>query len=150
MSLKPCSHCGCERTEENTRPADIKAHRNICAPCGRARNRKHTVNKTSKTCHRYKDTQAVAVCRLYPVSGSHKGRMNGNYRASHFKSNMPPWAVREDILLVYETAYELGHEVDHIIRRKGMDCSGLHVLDNLQILSPSAHKKKSSKDRLSL
>jgi hypothetical protein len=57
----------------------------------------------------------------------------------------PVWANKEDILSVYEEAAYFGLEVDHIIPITHKLVCGLHVWDNLQLLSRSDNAKKSNR-----
>ena len=61
---------------------------------------------------------------------------------------MPPWADRRKIRAIYEEAKRLTgetgvrHEVDHIYPLKGKIACGLHVENNLQIITGTANRKK--------
>lgn len=57
----------------------------------------------------------------------------------------PLWANREDILNVYIEAEYFQLEVDHIIPIKHPLVCGLHVWDNLQLLSRSENATKKNK-----
>ena len=57
----------------------------------------------------------------------------------------PPWADLEEIKNVYLEAQYFGMHVDHIIPLQGKNVCGLHVWDNLQLLSPIENIKKGNK-----
>lgn len=63
----------------------------------------------------------------------------------------PIWADRELIKELYELARKLTeqtgiqHEVDHVIPLQGKNVSGLHVLENLQVLTSEENRRKSNK-----
>ena len=63
----------------------------------------------------------------------------------------PAWADREAMKSVYAEARELTettgipHEVDHIIPLQGKNVCGLHVYNNLQILTREENRHKASK-----
>jgi 5-methylcytosine-specific restriction endonuclease McrA len=64
----------------------------------------------------------------------------------------PKWANHEEIDKIYaeckaknRKARRIAWHVDHIIPLRGRTVSGLHVENNLQILSKQANRKKSNK-----
>jgi 5-methylcytosine-specific restriction endonuclease McrA len=57
------------------------------------------------------------------------------------RARMPQWADQHKIKLFYERCPQ-GYVVDHIIPLKGKLVSGLHVIENLQYLTPSENSKK--------
>ena len=60
------------------------------------------------------------------------------------KQATPKWANLDDILDVYKEASYMGLEVDHIIPLKHPLVCGLHVWENLQLLSRSQNARKSN------
>ena len=77
----------------------------------------------------------------------HSRHTTGLSRAK--KNNcLPLWANRDSIRKIYEQAVLLTdesgvkYEVDHIIPIKGEDVCGLHVENNLQILTKKQNNKK--------
>lgn len=79
------------------------------------------------------------------------GRANpGKRRAQTRKRQMallqriPKWADLKAILKFYENCPK-GYEVDHIIPLRGKTVSGLHVLNNLQYLTPTENRSKGNK-----
>ena len=64
------------------------------------------------------------------------------------RQQMPSWADREKILSFYIEANSKGLTVDHIIPLKGDLVCGLHVENNLQLLSKSDNSSKSNRFNL--
>jgi len=69
---------------------------------------------------------------------------NAKHRASKL-DRTPVWADLEAIKDVYKEAQYFQMDVDHIIPLQGKLVSGLHVWDNLQLLSPKENRTKSNK-----
>lgn len=61
------------------------------------------------------------------------------------KQRTPSWACVEKMNEIYKQARALGMEVDHIIPLQGKTVSGLHVENNLQLLTKKENRKKSNK-----
>jgi len=74
---------------------------------------------------------------------------NAKYRASKLKAT-PAWANKEAIDFVYyaakviEEVYGTKWHVDHIVPLKGKNVCGLHVHNNLQLLTPEQNLSKSN------
>lgn len=69
---------------------------------------------------------------------------NAKDRAAR-KKRLPKWVGEEElqqIVDMYRKARQLGLHVDHIIPLQGKNVSGLHVLSNLQLLTPSENCAK--------
>lgn len=66
-------------------------------------------------------------------------------RGASIKRQCPPWANVNIIKSVYKKARTLGLEVDHIIPLQGKLVSGLHVENNLQLLTRTENRIKSNK-----
>lgn len=57
----------------------------------------------------------------------------------------PAWADLDAIARVYEKAATLGFAVDHVIPLQGELVSGLHVWENLQLLSKEENSRKKNR-----
>ena len=66
-------------------------------------------------------------------------------RRSRKLQSCPPWADLDAIKDVYLEAKYFGYHVDHIIPLKGKNVCGLHVWDNLQLLSPKENLRKGNR-----
>lgn len=64
---------------------------------------------------------------------------------SRNRKRMPKWANKEKILAIYKEAKEKGLEVDHIIPLNSKLVCGLHVHNNLQLLTSVENKRKQQK-----
>lgn len=77
-----------------------------------------------------------------------KGRLDNRARASQHRAMLinrtPVWANTKAINEFYLKC-PIGYEVDHTIPLNGKEVSGLHVLENLQYLTPEENRKKSNK-----
>jgi len=84
--------------------------------------------------------------RAYEQTYREKNRVS--YRAKDAKRRavelqaLPSWANLDDIKNVYQEAKYFGYHVDHIIPLQGKLVCGLHVWDNLQLLSERDNKSK--------
>lgn len=67
-----------------------------------------------------------------------------NRRAAKLQAT-PAWANLDDIRDVYIEAAALGLEVDHIFPIRGRSVSGLHVWENLQLLTKSENARKGNR-----
>ena len=85
--------------------------------------------------------------RKYPRVGRDKRDANARYRAAKLQAS-PAWADQEAISFVYHCAAVIGKvygnkpHVDHIVPLKGEEVCGLHVHNNLQLLSASDNSRK--------
>lgn len=88
----------------------------------------------------------------HPVRNSIQKRRDAANRRARLKMAYPSWADKEKIAAIYAEAdritRETGipHEVDHIFPLAGRLSCGLHVHQNLQILTASQNRKKSYKE----
>lgn len=86
-------------------------------------------------------------------ASENKGARNAitNKRRAALLQRTPAWADLSQIKQVYEEAARLAaesgipHEVDHIIPLQGQLVSGLHVPENLRIITRSQNRSKQNK-----
>ena len=79
-----------------------------------------------------------------------KDRVNAtvSMRDKRLKDATPPWQTpeqKQQIKDLYLRAKQTGMEVDHIHPLKGDNFCGLHVVWNLQLLSPEENRTKSNR-----
>ena len=80
-------------------------------------------------------------------------RQSNHYKVATYKAFArtgnpcvtPKWADMNKIKAIYDEAKEMGMIVDHVIPLKGKTVSGLHVENNLQIITPHENAVKSNK-----
>jgi 5-methylcytosine-specific restriction endonuclease McrA len=68
-----------------------------------------------------------------------------NKRRARKLQATPAWADEGAIKAIYLEAGRLGMHVDHIVPLQGKNVCGLHVENNLQLLSPTENSKKRNK-----
>lgn len=80
-----------------------------------------------------------------------KRRANvSKYRVARL-NRMPAWANQEAISAVYREAAEkaaatgIPHDVDHIYPLQGKTVSGLHIAENLRVITASANRSKGNR-----
>lgn len=66
-------------------------------------------------------------------------------RRKRIKQATPKWCDREQMFILVKRAQELGLELDHIIPLKHPLVCGLHVPENIQLLSMQENRSKNNK-----
>jgi hypothetical protein len=89
------------------------------------------------------DERAARVEQRAATDNHHSGKR----RAAKLQ-RVPPWADREAIRAIYKRARDLTeqtgvpHHVDHVLPLRGKRVSGLHVHQNLQIITGAENGRK--------
>jgi hypothetical protein len=87
----------------------------------------------------------------YWLNHTINSRVSGSIARAKKQNKYPAWANKEEIKKIYAQAVlmekETGikYEVDHIIPLNGENVSGLHVHENLQILTKCKNIQKNNK-----
>jgi hypothetical protein len=108
--------------------------------------RRRKQSQQCKKCGEPSEGCAGNLCRrCYTMEFYYKNherdRPRRNARRTYLEKITPRWADREAILRFYAACPD-GHEVDHVIPIGTKRVCGLHVLENLQYLTPTANKQK--------
>jgi hypothetical protein len=88
----------------------------------------------------------------YWLNHTINSRLSASITRARKQNKYPVWADKEEIKKIYTEAVlmekETGikYEVDHIIPLNGENVSGLHVHNNLQILTKLANINKTNKN----
>lgn len=139
--------CGFEDKTENF-PYSNRSDRGIdvsarCLPCKR---KADTANKAKRYADPEKRKQMNATTYRGRKSARQRGTRNaqqGKRRATLLKQT-PAWSENDKIKEIYAVAHRWGLHVDHHYPLNGKTVSGLHVFDNLRLLTPEDNLKKSN------
>jgi 5-methylcytosine-specific restriction endonuclease McrA len=88
--------------------------------------------------------EKVAAIRLKQKTNGNDNAKAAKRRAAKLKAT-PLWADLEEIKNVYLEAQYFGMHVDHIIPLQSKEVCGLHIWENLQLLTPEKNIKKGNK-----
>ena len=94
----------------------------------------------NKRAHAERREARNAKCRLYAKEHPAENRERSS-AARYGSTRIPPWADRKAIQDFYRACPD-GMVVDHILPLKGELVCGLHVLGNLQYLTPQENAVK--------
>lgn len=144
-----CSKCDTVKSEQDfhnnsTRKNGKQAH---CKICRAATTRNYKVEYQRKRAKGMSKEERITrreyareIRRKHPW----KKRYYESIRRARKLQATPPWACLDSIKEFYKNCPE-GYEVDHIYPLLGTECSGLHVVDNLQYLTTSENRRKSNR-----
>jgi len=151
---KPCIICGQQKTPESfywypytmSNGKDSIRRESRCKECAQRRRRDRYVKNTAKENAWSNDWKAKNGEQLVAYRDSHRGAYNA-YEAKRraiLLQRTAPWADLDAIQAIYDQATAAGLTVDHIAPLQGLRVSGLHVPENLRLLSKSENSSKSN------
>ncbi len=117
----------------------------------RAIYRENNLDKISEAGSKYYIANKVKIREYqseYGRENRHIFNAKGMKRYAAKLNASPSWVTKEEheaIKELYKEAQEKGMHVDHIVPLQGKNVCGLHVLANLQLLSPTDNLSKSNK-----
>lgn len=132
-----CSNKTCKQKWANQKNSDYKKD-------WASKNREH-LNSVTKKWIKQNPEKRKESSDKYRKAHKDLYAFYSSLRRARKKLATPIWANLEDILDVYKEAAYFGLEVDHIIPLEHPQVCGLHVWDNLQLLSRSENARKSNK-----
>jgi hypothetical protein len=166
--VKQCTHCGelkvLEQFPKATTCAD--GHRSYCKACKKqaqdvwrnnnkgkhctksktwAKQNKEKRTKTSRTYRLKNKTKCAALTKAWKIRNRARVNISTAMRRKRLQKATPVWADKAKIKQVYEQAQIKKLEVDHIIPLRGKLVSGLHVHNNLRLVTKTENSAKGNK-----
>src|SRR5574343_262986 len=147
--MRYCSYCGEDKPYNPTATPQHKAsgfYGNRCWDC-------HLVQLRVNLQAMYNRPDGKAKLKAWGLASATRwakenpGKANAKSirRKTGIKLRTPPWANLKAIEAIYQEAATKGLTVDHVIPLRGKLVSGLHVENNLQLLTKSENSKKGNK-----
>lgn len=81
----------------------------------------------------------------YHQENRHKRALSARVRSQRIRHATPAWADFKAMKAIYAEGAAKGLHVDHVIPLNGKLVCGLHVENNLQLLSPEENSRKGAK-----
>ena len=140
--MKVCSRCGTAKSllEFTRRAASKDGFTSACSECLRKQKRIDYICEPEKTKSRVKRNQKIRASNdpIYK-------RAWGQWKYAKALGRVPKWvSFSKDLLPAYVELLSKfpGATIDHIIPLQGRCVSGLHVPNNLQVMSASENSSK--------
>ena len=142
---KNCEYCEKEFVPTNRR-------QRFCAPYCRAKQHfelnRERYNELSRNWVKRNPEKRAASSKRYVQNNRAYYNSYATLRSRYVKQAKPKWVDEEKLMQFYQLAQELGLEVDHIIPIKHDLVCGLHVPENLQLLTRSENAMKGNKFKI--
>lgn len=152
MILRKCKQCSKEATNEEELKLFAQHKRNKygrenrCIVC-KQKNFKDWKNKNKnyrKEYHIKNKEKENSNSLNWILNNKEQALSNARkYQAKKYNA-IPNWFDKEKVDLIYKEAKDLSLEVDHIVPLQSKYVCGLHVQNNLQLLSSTENKVKSN------
>lgn len=156
--MKTCTKCKSEKPlSEFYKRSDRDTYHSWCKQC------KHQSSKSWNERNKEKHSELnrkwyeenkehhLSNSKQWYESNKHRKLETTTAREKRCVLATPTWADRELIKELYALAKKLTeqtgipHEVDHVVPLQGKNVSGLHVENNLQVISAEENRRKSNK-----
>jgi hypothetical protein len=156
--MKTCTKCKLEKPLDRFyKRSDRDAYHSWCKDCKHesskkwnAKNKEKHSEMNRKWYEENKEHHLVNSKKWYE-NNKHRKLETTTAREKRCVLATPTWADRELIKELYALARKLTeqtgipHEVDHIVPLQGVNVSGLHTQDNLQVITAEQNRRKSNK-----
>jgi len=156
--MKTCSKCQETKSlDEFYKRSDRDSYHSWCKQCKHLSGKSwHERNKQkhseiNRKWYEENKEQHLANSKAWYEANKHRKLETTTAREKRCILATPTWADRELIKELYALAQKLTeqtgipHEVDHVIPLQGETVSGLHVPDNLQVITQEENRRKSNK-----
>lgn len=156
--MKICTKCKSEKSlSEFYKRSDRDAYHSWCKQCkhksGKSWNERNKQKHSELNRKWYEENKEhhLTNSKQWYEANKHRKLETTTAREKRCVLATPTWADRELIKELYALAKKLTeqtgipHEVDHVVPLQGKNVSGLHVENNLQVITAEENRRKSNK-----
>lgn len=156
--MKTCTKCQETKSlDQFYKRSDRDAYHSWCKQCkhlaGKSWHKRNKERHSELTRRWYEENkeQHLENSKAWYEANKHRKLETTTAREKRCILATPTWADRELIKELYALAQKLTeqtgipHEVDHVIPLQGEAVSGLHVPENLQVITREENRRKSNK-----
>lgn len=133
----------CFRKDSGTR-SGVNGHCKSCQDAWRSEN-SELLCALSQQWRKINPERVKKVAAAYRKNNLHRQAANEARRRAAKLRATPAWADLEKIRTIYEDAQKQGMEVDHVVPLRGRTVCGLHVENNLQLLTKKENGSKNNR-----
>lgn len=122
--------------------AEREVRKNRCVKCRQESSKRYKARQRIDNPDKVREWQ-----KLNYYNNKHLYIQHATLRRIRKRTSIPKWVNKSHILLINKFYKEcpIGLEVDHIVPIAGVNVCGLHIVWNLQYLSPGENRKKRNK-----